>query len=87
MREYILKIADQDGDEIKLHYDSLDWEMTITSRGGDDNPKVDHPIITMLRQEDVLAMARFALEYDSALREHKRDRDNNIVKIGGFGND
>jgi hypothetical protein len=86
MRNYILKIADHDGDELTLQYDSNDWEMTLVASSYDPEEE-DETICVMLRQEDVLAMARFALEYDTALRERKRDRDNNIVSIGGIGHD
>ena len=87
MRDYILKIIDADGDEITLQYDSADWEMILIAKSYEADEEKEQSVVVMLRQEDVLAMARFALEYDTALRERKRDRDNNIVSIGGIGHD
>lgn len=68
MRDYLFTISDHDGDEITLAYDTATWEMMVTAKSYDD---LERPVIVMLRKEDVLAMARFALDYDSTLREHK----------------
>ena len=87
MRDYILKIIDADGDEITLQYDSADWEMILIAKSYEADEEKEQSVVVMLRQEDVLAMARFALEYDTTLRERKRDRDNKIASIGGIGHD
>ena len=87
MRDYILKIIDVDGDEITLQYDSADWEMILIAKSYEADEEKEQSVVVMLRQEDVLAMARFALEYDTTLRERKRDRDNKIASIGGIGHD